>query len=500
MKKGFVNRLWVIFVGLGLVGSYFFSRLINLTIIPIFTDEAIYLRWAQIALADPRWRFISLIDGKQPLFIWLLLPVLKVVNDPLLAGRILSVVVGFSGLIGMVALGWYVSRKVYGGLLGGLFYVLIPFFLTYDRMALYDGLVCALTIWTIFLSYLFAKKQQLGFALLLGSIIGAGLLTKSMANFFWILLPATLLLVPWPKKNRLRVLGKWVGLSLVVIIQSQIYNNILRLSEFRHIIGEKNLSFIYSFSEFFHAPFQSVFGNLQGLGSWFISYLTIPLTLLIIISSLWFVKRNWREGIFFLSYFAVPFMALAFFGKVIYPRFILFMLPPLLILTIQFILYAWKKVSHKLALMIVIVIIAPLLFFDLKIITDPIHAPFPYADKQQFINDWPAGYGIAEVVSYLSDASKQGSIIVGTEGTFGLFPMALELYLGKNPNVTFDAIWPIGADFPKELIESAQHKPTFILFKEKQIIPTGWPIQLIKQYERGDGPTYLKFYRVLPKS
>src|SRR3989344_7406580 len=83
-KKGFVKRFTIagIFAAL-LSGGFFASRLFNLTIIPIFTDEAIYLRWAQIALTDPRWRFISLIDGKQPLFIWLLLPVLKLMSDPL---------------------------------------------------------------------------------------------------------------------------------------------------------------------------------------------------------------------------------------------------------------------------------------------------------------------------------------------------------------------------------------------------------------------------------
>ena len=64
------------------------TRLTKLTLIPIFTDEAIYLRWAQIALGDPRWRFISLIDGKQPLLIWLFLPFVKYISDPLVAGRI----------------------------------------------------------------------------------------------------------------------------------------------------------------------------------------------------------------------------------------------------------------------------------------------------------------------------------------------------------------------------------------------------------------------------
>ena len=42
---------------------YFLLRLPNLTLQPIFADEAIYVRWAQIAKAEPTLRFISLQDG-----------------------------------------------------------------------------------------------------------------------------------------------------------------------------------------------------------------------------------------------------------------------------------------------------------------------------------------------------------------------------------------------------------------------------------------------------
>ena len=93
--------IWAILAVLSLVGLYFSTRLVNLTIIPIFTDEAIYLRWGQIALADPRWRFISLLDGKQPLLIWLFLPALKLIADPLVAGRMVSIFAGCMGMIGM---------------------------------------------------------------------------------------------------------------------------------------------------------------------------------------------------------------------------------------------------------------------------------------------------------------------------------------------------------------------------------------------------------------
>lgn len=72
---------------LSLVIVYLALTLTNLTKLPIFVDEALYLRWAQIAWHDASWRFISLTDGKQPLYVWTVIPFMKVISDPLLAGR-----------------------------------------------------------------------------------------------------------------------------------------------------------------------------------------------------------------------------------------------------------------------------------------------------------------------------------------------------------------------------------------------------------------------------
>lgn len=477
------------------------TRLINLTVIPIFTDEAIYLRWAQIAAGDPKWRFISLIDGKQPLLIWLFLGVFKIISgDPLVLGRLVSVGLGFIAMLGFAAFSWYLTRSAKGAVIGALAYLTIPFFLLYDRLAIYEALFNALTIWTLFATYIFGKTLRLDVALITGSLIGFGLLTKSYANFFLILLPATLLLVPWARGGNKKILGKWVGLVAVIFIQAQIYQNILRLSEFRHIVGQKNLQFIYSFTEFIQNPLKSGAGNFYGLSSWLVSYLTLPIFLIAVGGSIWYIKSFKRPGVFFLIYFLVPFVALAFFGKVIYPRFLLFMVPAFIIPLIIMLTHIWNKKKNLILYKAVLFcILIPALYFDSKLLIDPIRAPLPLADRQQFINDWPAGYGIKEVVAFLETESQKGPLIIGTEGTFGLFPHALELYLGKNVNVTVQAYWPLN-EFPKELTESAKEKPTYLVFKERQEAPADWPIKLINQYQRGGGPTYLKFFRVLPQS
>src|SRR3990167_2856565 len=101
VKKHKIELITAVF----LTVAYFFLRLYRLMSLPIFTDEAIYTRWSQIARFDAGWRFISLTDGKQPLFVWFDMVVMKFIQDPLMAGRIVSVLTGFFTMIGLFFLG-----------------------------------------------------------------------------------------------------------------------------------------------------------------------------------------------------------------------------------------------------------------------------------------------------------------------------------------------------------------------------------------------------------
>src|SRR5947209_5246389 len=117
----------------GLLLLFFFTRFYNILSIPIFTDEAIYIRWAQIAKNDAAWRFISLTDGKQPLFVWFMVVTLKFFHDPLLAGRVVSVISGFFTAVGL----WFLTNELFkekkAAFLASVFYTILPFALVYDK-------------------------------------------------------------------------------------------------------------------------------------------------------------------------------------------------------------------------------------------------------------------------------------------------------------------------------------------------------------------------------
>jgi 4-amino-4-deoxy-L-arabinose transferase-like glycosyltransferase len=143
---------------------YFVIRLYHLTSLPLFTDESIYIRWSQIGLHDPAYRFLSLTDGKQPLFIWIMYPFLKLFHDPLVAGRMVSVFSGFATMFGIGAVSYLLFRRKMIALLTMLLYVMYPFAQVMDRMALYDSMVAMFFIWSLFVSIIFVRNVRLDIA------------------------------------------------------------------------------------------------------------------------------------------------------------------------------------------------------------------------------------------------------------------------------------------------------------------------------------------------
>src|SRR3989344_8241289 len=104
-------RISTFLILLLVAGLFFLTRLTHIMSLPIFTDEAIYVRWSQIARQDAAWRHISLTDGKQPLFIWIAMNIMRIVDDPLFASRLVSVLAGFGTLIGIFFLSLEIFKK-----------------------------------------------------------------------------------------------------------------------------------------------------------------------------------------------------------------------------------------------------------------------------------------------------------------------------------------------------------------------------------------------------
>jgi 4-amino-4-deoxy-L-arabinose transferase-like glycosyltransferase len=494
------NKILILLL-LGVAIVYFISRTVTLLNVPIFTDEAIYTRWSQIAKQDPNWRFISLTDGKQPLFVWVDIIFLKLFSDPLVAGRMVSVFAGFATLLGMFVLGWELFKNKWIGFVSSVLYLLYPMVVVYDRLSLYDSMVGTFFIWSLYLSVLLVRRIRLDIAFIFSMVTGAGLLTKSSNLMNLALLPFSLLLFDWKVKGRRERVVKWAVFAGIGAVIAYGYYNILRLSPFFHIIAEKNTTFIYPVGEWIHHPFTYFVGNLTGLSDWLSTYLTLPILLLVILS--FFFKSQYREKILLAIAFLMPFIYAALFGKVLYPRYLLFMSLPLLFLAAYSVVQLTKILSVKKGISIFMLLLLPALYTDGMILTNFAHAPIPLSDRNQLYNGWPAGNGVRESVQFFNEQAKTHKIYIATQGTFGLLPYALEIYLKNNPNIIIEAYWPIQSELPDKLDKMRKTLDTYLVFyqdcppcESSGKPPVSWPTELIKEYQQGTSEYYFRIYRL----
>lgn len=491
---------------------YFFLRLIFLDRLPIFTDEAIYMRWAQIALDDSAWRFISLTDGKQPMFIWVAMIFVKFVEDPLLAGRLVSVVSGFFTMIGLFLLTRELFRNKTTAFLAAILYVFYPFAQVYDRMAIYDSMVATFSVWAIFFSILLVRKVRLDIAYTLAFVIGAGILTKT-SNFFSIyLLPFTLILFDFKKKELKNRLLKWAILAAFACSLAFAMYNLLRLSPLFQMIQAKNAIFVYPLSEWLQHPWTFFIGNLNGLFSWLTEYLKLPYLTLILISLI-LIRKYFKEKILLVLYFLIPFVSLALFGRVIFPRFIYFMslyLLPLAAWGLSYVIseavsYSQRKnKAHVIKTLVPIIVFAFIWypgFVSLQYALNPITSKIAKADNSQYVNSWAAGWGINESVEFFKKEAKDKKIYIATEGTFGLLPAALEMYLVTDKNITIQGYWPVDK-FPEDVVKKAEQVPTYFVFYQKDhvVIPKEFPLKLLFTVKQGNSDFYYRVYQVIPQS
>lgn len=492
--------LWTLLGFIALLAVYFVTRLPNLTALPIFTDEAIYIRWSQIGMRDAAWRFISLTDGKQPMFTWIMMLLLKVFagSDPLFVGRLTSVVAGAGTLIGMLFLSYEIFRDKRVAWLTGFMYVILPFTAWYDRIALYDSLVSTFSVWSLYAAVVLVRYLRFDTALLLGMVLGAGMLNKSSGFLTLYFLPVTLLLFDWQGRDRRIRFAKWIGLVVVAALLSQVFYSVLRLSPFFHMVGQKDNVFVFTMTEWLNQPFRFFAGNLRGMFDWLRNYLTIPLFLMVIVP--WFTRwPGVRERMLLYLWWLLPFAALANFAKILYPRFILFMTMPLLIIAAYAMVHAWERIRRPfLRLVFIAAVFVPSIYITSFIVFAPKDAPIPLADRGQFIDNWPAGGGVKEVITYLTAQAAHEKLSVYTEGTFGLMPYSIELYLVDNPNVKITGIWPLPEFIPDEMVTDASASATYFVMNETQVAPAKWPMTLIGEYKKGKSPENRKlhFYRV----
>lgn len=467
-----------IIIFLSLLFFYFLTRLYHLTILPVFCDEAIYIRWAQVMRNEPGLRFLPLSDGKQPLFMWLLMPALKIFSDPLFAGRFVSVMAGLLTMIGLAVLSLLICQKPKLALLAMLLYIFAPFTFFFDRMALVDSLLAAFSVWSLIFAVLLGETRRLDVAMILGMILGGAWLTKSPGMFFVVMaIPAAILSSRFQDHLKLVFL---LGVSLVFAFT--IYN-ILRLGPNFHMIAIRNKDYIWSVSEILKHPLDPLIPHLRDIWRYYSAYLTWPVFVLGLAGVLFFR----REKLPLLFWWAVPLLGQAAVAKVFTARYILFGVPLFLILAAH--LFRSRR-SYWFLLFLL-----PTLYFDWQLWHYPAKAPLPKDERRGYFEDWTAGGGIKEVAEYLKALPKDKGVVVGTEGFFGTLPDGLQIYLEGIPDMSIIGVGQPIVKLSESLknAKKADDRVYLVVNQSRLKMEKGKNLELVEEYEKPGGDKLLFF-------
>ncbi|MDZ7586648.1 MAG: glycosyltransferase family 39 protein [Patescibacteria group bacterium] len=467
--------IWILILIFGI------TRFVNLGLLPIFADEAIYIRWAQLIWQKTYYFFIPLSDGKTPLFMWLLAPLLKLGADPLLTGRVLSVAAGLATLTGVYLL----TKKLFSAktaLVASILVIFQPFLLFYDRLSLTDSLLTALVVWSFYLTYLLFSRPSLKLGALLGLFAGAVLLTKPSGLLFLLL---NILLIQVKNIKKLIKPG-----LLAAIITAGLYN-FLRLSSAFHLINSRSQDYLRSNQEIIHGFFQYFLPTFKVFFSWLISYLSWPAILLIMLSLLLAIKKKTSIIIILFIWALVPLLVQVSIGKIIYPRYLLPIIPFLLIIL------SWGLTRIKLSWLLAIIFLFYWFKFDWFLLTNPAQAPLDPWEGNQYLQQWSAGYGLKEITDYLNNLPRDQQVLVATEGSFGTLPNGLQIFFNQSNYIEI-----LGVGFPDKTVSPAMEqalkegkKVYLVVNFHRYNLTAENRLKLIAEYPRPGGEK-LMFYEV----
>lgn len=452
-------------------------RNINLKGVPIYLDEAVYINWSNILNTDQNLAYISMQDGKTPLYFWITSKFLNLFNDPLRSARFISVAAG----LGTLFSAWILTTMIFGKKTGYFFlflYPLSPFAHFIERMAFADSLFVFFGTFCLDLTFFsFKLKERKSTYLLTKIILGLttgfflflAFLTKSSARLYF--LPLLIILIfesseKIKKFNLLKLISFFLFILAIYLTYSELLNAFsIATSRFFMNIATKEKLLTFSVNEFISHPLRPEYTkNLPIFTSYLLSYITIPSLLVIFYSIAVILKRRKKNEIIILLVTIIIFSEIYFSSKILASRYFLPMIPFLISIESFGIYSLMEKLKKKLFVVILILVFVPLLYVNLEFSLIPNRAPFASQDKNYLFGFNLSGVGVEEIINYLNRTLEKDDVTLAVDSFWGQ-PDYIEMKIkSKKPQHQFSLKkCSYFAHISGELKESSKSSRVFLL-------------------------------------
>ncbi len=419
-------------------------RIVNLLVLPVFSDETQYIRAGQlVSLAPKTYAFDALRLGHPPLFTWLEALVMRVgMGDPVFLGRLTAALLGTATCLLVMAC----AAELGGDLLipiAGWAYALCPLAVLNDRMALLDGPMAAWGTLALWLTLRLARpawaikesRASIALLLLLGVAIGCALLTKITAvayGFFPFAL--ALLAGSWPERIRRFAIPVVIGVALFLVAALAPHGHDLVVA-----VQQQVDPHAFGSARAFVAPLRT---QAAAFGVWMTLYLTPPGVVLLLAGIIGALRdevaAGWRILALWVLCAAVLYTALPQTSYASHD--VAFLAAPAALLCAGALHAAWRGLSRADALLYVtaillLVAVAPAAAQDALLVGMPTRAVLAPSDTAAYVRGRSSGYGLPETIAFLRRAARARPITIGCS-TLNPPADALFAEFAQTPGVT----------------------------------------------------------------
>lgn len=388
---------------IALFALYFATRLVGLTGLPMFFDESWHISWSMWIAEGKEWDTPWLWGKGVSIFVSaLLFPWAR--DDYLLAARLVTVLFGALGLAGVLAAG----RRLYdreSAIVASLLYIFCPHSLFYERLALTDSVQSAFAAMSLLASVRVAESGRIKDGAVLGLLLALSVFTKALGVLVFFTPALAFALLPRDRSACARAfaVAYAVGAGLVAYPLLRFFATTQTV---RAAIDKSQ-----------EGPVGRIVDNAPLVWEWLSKYWTLPLLALAAAGVLAAILRRSRPGVFLGGVVLLPLLAFLAAASLWFPRYLVFLTPPLAILVggaltslvrwlSAFALHALRPPGWAWAMALGLVLL-PSLRFDFLLWTDPAQAPLPEVERFQFVNGWPSGYGVRDTLAFLREQARR---------------------------------------------------------------------------------------------